>query len=118
MSARHLALSALRAPQPVLDFNFLVGLLDPSITFARATTGPATYFDATGTLQTARNNLFLWSTDFNNAAWTLFNGATKGATVTGPDGQSTGITVNFAVTANSQILQTVTITGKLLCSAS
>ena len=43
-------------PTPSLDLNFLIGTLDPSITFARAA-GSATYFDSTGTLQTAGTNV-------------------------------------------------------------
>src|SRR5690349_553417 len=42
------------ATGPALDLNFLSGTLDPRISFSRAA-GLATYFDATGTLQTAAN---------------------------------------------------------------
>jgi len=42
---------AVAVPASALAFDFTTGTLDPSITFARATT--ATYFDNTGTLQTA-----------------------------------------------------------------
>jgi hypothetical protein len=38
-----------------LDLNFLSGMLDSRITFTRAST--ATYFDATGTMQTALSNV-------------------------------------------------------------
>lgn len=41
-------------PSPTLVLNFLSGTLDPRITLTRAST--ATYFDATGTLQTAAIN--------------------------------------------------------------
>ncbi len=55
LSARKIALLS-GAPGPSLDLNFLSGMLDPRITFTRAA-GPATYFDATGTLQTAGTNV-------------------------------------------------------------
>jgi hypothetical protein len=114
-----------------LDLSFLSGTLDPRITFTRAST--ATYFDSSGVMQTAasgaprfdydpvthvlrgllieeaRTNLLLWSTDFTNAVWQLFNGATKGGLVTGPGGVATGMTVNFSSTGASQIFQSVTI---------
>src|SRR4051812_29847838 len=41
-------------PQPTLEFNFLTGVLDSSITFARASS--ATYYDIAGTLQIASTN--------------------------------------------------------------
>lgn len=40
---------------PSLDLSFVGGTLDPRITFSRAST--ATYFDATGTMQTAATNV-------------------------------------------------------------
>jgi hypothetical protein len=43
------------APDTSLDLNFLSGVLDSRIAFTRAST--ATYFDATGTLQTAATNV-------------------------------------------------------------
>lgn len=50
-----LLLGGNRQPPATLDLNFLSGTLDPSVTFTRASVG--TYFDATGTLQTAGNNV-------------------------------------------------------------
>ena len=49
-------------PGASLDLSFMIpGTLDPSITFARASTG--TYFDATGTMQTAPTNGPRWDYD-------------------------------------------------------
>ena len=44
-----------------LDLGFMSGALDPSITFARASS--ATYFDASGTLQTAATNAARFDND-------------------------------------------------------
>jgi len=43
-------------PMQSLDLNFTSGVLDPRITFTRAA-GPATYFDNTGTMQSAGTNV-------------------------------------------------------------
>jgi len=82
-------------PAPTITYDFTSGTLDPSITFTRATT--ATYFNATGTLQTAasgiarfdydpttlqakgllieevRTNNLLSCRDLTNAAWVATN---------------------------------------------
>lgn len=108
---------------PSLDLNFLTGTLDSRITFTRAST--ATYFNATGTLQTAANNvarfdhdpttratngllieeartnIALQSGDPSNAAWTTGSGnGPVVPTVTGnnqlaPDGTTSAATVVF-----------------------
>ena len=44
-----------------LNLNFMTGTLDPLLTFTRASTG--TYFDATGTMQTAAINAPRWDYD-------------------------------------------------------
>jgi hypothetical protein len=107
------------------------------VTFTRAST--ATYFDATGTLQTAtantprwdydpvthalrgllieeaRTNIVLWATDFTNAAWQVFNGAAKGSVITSPGGIATGMTLSFSTTNNSQMFQSLTVaTGTII----
>jgi hypothetical protein len=80
------------APIPALDLNFITSAFPSTITFTRAS--DATYFDSTGTLQTAgndvarldynpvtlaargllieeqRTNLLTYSAEFDNAAWT------------------------------------------------
>jgi len=112
------------APPPSFDLSFMTpGTLDPGITFTRAST--ATYFDATGTLQTAaansprwdynpatrtlkgllveeaRTNLFLQSGDASNAAWsTGSTGGPVAPTVNGnqttaPDGTTTAARVVY-----------------------
>ena len=53
-------------PGVTLDLDFMVGALDPRITFTRASTG--TYFDATGTMQTAAVNVPRWDYDPNTLA--------------------------------------------------
>lgn len=63
MSARTLLMAAATAGPPgaSLNLSFMSGSLDPRVTFTRAST--ATYFDATGTLQTAAANAPRWDYD-------------------------------------------------------
>ena len=64
MTARSLLMTAAYTPPspPTLDLSFMTpGSLDARITFARAST--ATYFDVTGTLQTAATNAPRWDYD-------------------------------------------------------
>lgn len=105
---------------PSLNLDFTSGALDSRITFTRAST--ATYFDSTGTMQSAatntprfdydpaslqmrgllieeaRTNSFVQSGDFNNAAWTKVN-STLSAGVSAPDGTTNarGIISNAGV---------------------
>ena len=114
-------------PGATLDLSFMTpGTLDPRITFTRASTG--TYFDSTGTMQTAavnqprwdydpmtlqlrgllledaRTNLWLQSADANNAAWAKSGNlpVTIANQTTAPDGTLTAARVQFqAVSAAS-----------------
>ena len=74
-------------PGSTLGLNFMTGTLDPSLTFTRAST--ATYFDATGTMQTTATNLALWSADFTNAAWSKLQATITPNAVLAPDGTMT-----------------------------
>jgi len=125
--------SVLNAP-PYAAVKFLfaeTGVLDSRITFTRASSG--TYFDSTGTLQTAttnvarfdynpttlaplgllieeaRTNLCLYSEDLNQADWV------KGANVTAtyntivaPDGATTGDTLTISG-ANNGTFENITV---------
>lgn len=114
--------TTLAAGNPTLSLDFMTGTLDPSLTFTRAST--ATYFDATGTMQTAasgaprfdydpathalrgllieeaRQNIWLQSADASNAAWLKAN-ITSGNPVvtanqaTAPDGTLTAARVVY-----------------------
>jgi hypothetical protein len=78
-------------PGATLDLSFMGGTLDPRIAFSRAA-GPATYFDATGTMRTAGVNLLFPSVP-DTTAWT--SGAatvTLGASAA-PDGTVTATRV-------------------------
>jgi hypothetical protein len=109
-------------PGVTLDISFGGPTLDPRITFTRAST--ATYFDATGTMQTAttnaprfdydpvthvargllieeaRTNLWLQSADASNAAWQKANITVAAPVVTAnqaiaPDGTLTAARVTY-----------------------
>lgn len=56
---------------PVLNLNFLSGVLDPRITFSRPSL--ATMYDSTGKLTYAPNNLSTYSENFSGAAWNASN---------------------------------------------
>lgn len=100
---------------PTLDLNMLSGVLDPRITFARASSG--TYFDATGMLQIAsaneprfsydpstfaprgllveeqRVNSILRSAEFDNASWTKGTSTVAANTIAAPDGTQVADTI-------------------------
>lgn len=115
----------LAVPQSSLDLDFLSGMLDPRITFTRASSG--TFFGSNGLLQTASNdvprfdydpvtraargllieeqrtNLLTWSENFGDAAWGKAAGVTIGSnTAIAPDGSSTADKV---ISANSLVTQ-------------
>jgi hypothetical protein len=85
----------LARPSLLLDFaNSKV--LDPRITFARAST--ATYYDGKTTAK-AEENLFLYSEQFDNAYWLKNGGTVTANTAVAPDGTTTADTIS--VNANS-----------------
>lgn len=82
----------LAGPIPALSLTFTSGVLDPRITFSRPSL--ATYFDSTGKLTYAPNNLLLRSEQFDNAYWTKTNLNTTGTpawvdVAVAPDGTQT-----------------------------
>jgi hypothetical protein len=77
---------------PSLLLDFANGKkLDPRVTFTRATT--AAYYDDNTTAM-AEQNLFTYSQEFDNAAWTKSNTTLTANTTTAPDGTSTADTLN------------------------
>jgi hypothetical protein len=114
---------------PTLNISFMSSVLDPRITFNRASTG--TYFDASGVMQTAavnaprwdydpqtlllrgllleeqRENRTLQSADISNAAWTKASaGGPAAPTVTGnqvvaPDGTTTASRVTIPAVSSA-----------------
>lgn len=76
-------------PAPTLNLNFTTMTALPStITFSRPSN--ATYYDSTGKLTYAPNNLMTYSQDFTNAAWTKQTIGTVTADVAvAPDGTTT-----------------------------
>lgn len=116
-------LSAFPSIRPTLSLDFAkVKALDPRITFTRAST--ATYYDAEGVLRTAasgearfthdpateeslgllieeaRTNLFTYSEQFDNAAWTKLNVTVNADAAVSPDGLTAADAV-IATTTNA-----------------
>jgi hypothetical protein len=94
-----------------LDLGFMSpGTLDPRITFTRAST--ATYFDNTGTLQTAATNLILQSSDASNATWLKAGAVVVAPIVTGnqttaPDGTLTASRAVYPAVVGTNALSVV-----------
>ena len=102
-----------------LNLNFMnAGLLPSGVVFTRNST--ATYFDSTGTMQTAAMNIALQSADLSNAAWAKGNVTVAAPVVTGnntaaPDGTTTASRVVYPAvptgTNASVVTQTLTVTA-------
>ena len=77
--------------QPTLNLDFAnTKLLDPRITFVRNST--AAYYDGQTTAM-AEQNLFTYSQDFSQTAWTQVRITLPSTTYTAPDGTSTAATI-------------------------
>jgi hypothetical protein len=116
-------------PGVTLDLSVMAGALDPRVTFTRASTG--TYFDSTGTMQTAatnaprwdydpvthalrgllieeaRTNLELWSADLSNVLWAKSNNGAAPPAVTA----NQAIAPDGSVTASRVVYPAVTTAG-------
>ena len=92
--------------RPTLNLDFAnSGIVDPRITFARATT--ATYYDGKTTAMAEQNSL-LQSNTFSNATWVATNG-TVASGVTDPAGTTTAF--SFTATGVATLYQTLTTTA-------
>jgi len=90
-------------PSLLLDFAN-TKTLDPRITFTRASTG--TYYDGK-TVAKAEENLFIYSQEFDNAAWPKVSAIVTANSTTAPDGTTTAETLTeTATTAAHYIIQT------------
>jgi hypothetical protein len=108
------------APAPTLDMSFLTpGSLDGRITFTRAST--ATYFDATGTMQTAAVNAPRW--DYNRTTLVLngllieearTNSVLNSATLTTQSVAVTAVPWTLSFYGTGTITKSGTATGALV----
>ena len=95
-------------PSLLLDFAN-TKTLDPRITFTRASTG--TYYDGKTTVK-AEENLFTYSEQFDNAAWTKYQGSVTANSTTAPDGTTTADTLTASAgTVSPEIYRSDTSTA-------
>jgi hypothetical protein len=99
--------TAISNVEPSLMLNFAaVKKLDPRITYARAST--ATYYDGV-TNSKAEENLFSYSQEFDNAAWSKTNITVTANSTTAPDGTTTAESIlETATTGQHQVLRGLT----------
>lgn len=88
---------------PVVQTNFTTTSSLPSwISFSR--TSNATLYNSTGKLTYAPNNVFTYSQDLTNAAWSKFQITVTGNATTAPDGTTTASAVFETAVNNSHEL--------------
>lgn len=104
---------------PALNLNFAAmtsgtDLSRAGVTFSRVSN--ATYYDSTGILTYAPNNLFTWSQDFTNVVWSKTRSTISASTFVAPDGTSTAqkLIPNVGVTDADlrPFTTTTTVTGR------
>jgi hypothetical protein len=124
------AVCAAYLPIPDLDLDFTLGILDPRITFSRAT--GATVTGSNGLIQNApmnlprfdydpvtlqpkgllieeqRTNLLTYSEQFDNAAWTKVSTSVTANTTVAPNGTTTADTVSISGSL-SNVTQTLAL---------
>ena len=104
--------------RPSLLLNFAATKqLDPRITFTRAS-GGAAYYDGKTTVK-AEENLFTYSEQFDNAAWTKTNTTITTNSTTAPDGTTTADTITASASASGHDVRQVSssVTGtERVCS--
>lgn len=93
-------------PSLLLDFAN-TKVLDPRITFSRAST--ATFYDGKTTAK-AEENLLTYSQEFDNAAWNKVGVTITANSTTAPDGSSTADTLKANAGANSHLTQQLATT--------
>ena len=95
---------------PTLDLDFMnAGTLPPGVTYARAS--PATYFDATGTMQVSAMNLALQSGNLTIAPWSAASLVMTIGTDVAPNGSSMTRMAEDATTNVHYLNQAGLLTG-------
>jgi hypothetical protein len=99
-----------------LDFTTMGGVLDPRLTFSRAST--ATFVNSSGYVEWAGANLFRSSNDLSGTNWTKQNLITPSAPsgIPAPGGSTTDITTVIPDTTNTQdhrIIQSLVLSSGL-----
>jgi hypothetical protein len=97
--------------------NYIPTLQTAAINAARLDYDPVTREPKGLLIEESRSNLFTYSDDLNNAAWTKLNATITSNTIIAPDGTLTGDTLTTSGAAVTQrVGQSPTATGSLSCS--
>ena len=94
--------------QPSLSLDFTTGVLDPRITYSRASTAGG-YYDGKSSAM-AEQNLVIQSQDFTQSVWSKIAASVTANSITAPDGTTTGTTLTSGANVSSAgLVQSITL---------